>query len=886
MKFTYINYGDNILRKLKADEKTIVVFSDYFLKNYYLRNREKNILIPEGKFFTLDEFQKKIFITEKIILTEAKRPLTLYRVLKKEHKDMLNIQNYYDIIDFADLFFKYYRELSLNMTENIEGLQEWQKEYIKKFDILKEEYDVFLKKNDFIPSDWTEHIENYSEEFIKDYNKIIFADIPCFTPLMKEILKKLDRIADVEIILQMPREDYNEEKLEIEKVSLSKNEIKCRVFENSGEMSEIINLIWILKNDEKNIKEIFSSVPDKNRYAQLFPKYFASQKMKILDDTKLYKFMKIQNSLVLSLESKKRNSIPTENFAEALDCEIFKYIYNINKTAEKKFRQIFSAEYKYIDEKLFKEMILNDMEIKKIAEESEEGENYFDDISEIFGRIYKDILEIKSYKTVDEFVEYIKKIGFEKFRESEYLDVVEKFYQAVDNIKTSEKLCGAGGFRELFRENTGTDLYTLLIKYMEGIEIREVEKDEAKLLGIVKNISDSRIKSGGKSYFVDTDSTSLPGNLKDDMIFTESQRGANGFTTFEEKKLIAKYRFVQGIFNCGESVIFTQNIENEGVGKSVFLDELMLRYNIKIEKNPLSKDEIFEIIKNSLTNSEDKIFDFDKLKNIEEYFSLKKESRDFEDNKLVLGTYDVINLRECGYRFFLERNGELSGDEKEDYGTSMRFLGITAHKIFDEVSKKVYMNIKKHSDYRLDEAETNRIIEKILAENSMKIPVYMDLYFREVLFPKIKSNLFKFYREIEKELSGKKVNIFWGEKSDSDKIPFFEGDTDIFIKGRADLVVETEDGGKYIVDYKTGGKKAEQLDIYSIIMYGDENAALKRIYNVIQGNYEKIDKSAVSKIELEEFFRDFAGKKYYERAEKKGSCVYCPYIQICRREVV
>lgn len=213
----------------------------------------------------------------------------------------------------------------------------------------------------------------------------------------------------------------------------------------------------------------------------------------------------------------------------------------------------------------------------------------------------------------------------------------------------------------------------------------------------------------------------------------------------------------------------------------------------------------------------------------------------------------------------------------------MRFLGITAHKIFDEVSKKVYMNIKKHSDYRLDEAETDRIIEKVLAENSMKIPVYMDLYFKEVLFPKIKSNLFKFYREIEKELSDKKVNIFWGEKSDSDKVPFFESDIDIFIKGRADLVVETEDGEKYIVDYKTGGKKAEQLDIYSIIMYGDENAALKRIYNVIQGSYEKIDKSTVSKIELEEFFRNFAGKNIMKEQKKRKLCVLSLYSNLQKR---
>lgn len=123
MKFTYINYGDNIMRKLKSNGETIIVFCDYFLKNFYLKNREKNIFVPEGKYFTLDEFQKKIFVTEKMILTEAKRPLTLYRVLNRELKEKLKIQNYYDIIDFADLFFKHYKELAFTVKKRCQDFK-------------------------------------------------------------------------------------------------------------------------------------------------------------------------------------------------------------------------------------------------------------------------------------------------------------------------------------------------------------------------------------------------------------------------------------------------------------------------------------------------------------------------------------------------------------------------------------------------------------------------------------------------------------------------------------------------------------------------------------------------------------------------------------------
>ena len=46
MKFIYIDYGKNFINEIKKREpnqETIIVFSDYFLKNSYMKTREKNI---------------------------------------------------------------------------------------------------------------------------------------------------------------------------------------------------------------------------------------------------------------------------------------------------------------------------------------------------------------------------------------------------------------------------------------------------------------------------------------------------------------------------------------------------------------------------------------------------------------------------------------------------------------------------------------------------------------------------------------------------------------------------------------------------------------------------------------------------------------------------
>ena len=887
MNFIYIDYGKNFINEIKKqnpNKDTILVFSDYFFKNSYMKNREKNILISEPKYFTLEEFQKKIFKTEKMILTEAKRPLTLFKVLTKELKEKLKMQSYYDIIDFADLFFKYYKELYSVMEEKPEGLETWQKDYIERFEILKKVYDKYLLENDFIPSDWIENIKNYRNDYIKNYKKIIFVDIPYFTPLMREILKKFEEFCEIEIILQIPKEDYNEKLLKIEKVSLvkGKEDINIKIYENSDEMSEILNMVYLGKSKNHKRKEIFSPVPDKNNYHKIFPKYFVSQKLKTLDDTKLYKFMKVQNELLLSLEPKKRYGVPVEELKKAFSNETFRKIYNIDNEIIKKFKKIFSDEYKYIDEKVFENI---GYLLKDDNKTDEEVLKEVQEILGIFHKIYEDLKEINGYTTVLEFVENIKRIGFENFREENYIDIVEKFYQAVDNIKSSERLCGENGFKSLFETGTGANLYTLLIKYMDGVEIKEIERNGDKVLGIIKNMNEARLNSydikNGETYFIDIDNKSLPENLRDNLNFTEMQRDKNKFITFEDKRNIIKYRFVQGIFNSKNCVIFTKKNINEEIESSPFLDEIMMKYNILPEKiNPLSKDDIFEILKRNFLEKEKKAEE----KISEDYFVLEKSFNDFEDNKIVLGTYDLIDLEKCQYRYFLKSKGEIFGEDEKVYGTSLRFLGVVVHKIFEKITDKIYMNIKKYNNFYVDEKYVDEIIDDILLENKMKIPVYLDLYFQEVMFPKIKENVLKFYREIEKELSNKKIKIFWGEKGKTQNVSFLSDKIDVFITGRADLIIETEDEEKYIVDYKTGGKKGEQLDIYSIIMYGDENSAHKIIYNAIKGEYEKLVKPDITKEKLMEEFENFINGNEYKRAEKISDCNNCEYKNICKRE--
>lgn len=890
MNFSYLNYGENFIDEIKKrelTEKTILVFSDYFFKNSYMKNREKNILVPEPTYLTLEEFQKKIFKTKRMILTEAKRPLTLFSVLDDELKELLKIESYYDIIDFADAFFKYYKELNLNLVDKLTGLQDWQEEFIGKYEKLKKKYDKYLLENELIPSDWIECKELYNTFEIEKFERIVFIDIPYFTPLMRESIKKLSKDYEIEIMVQAPKSDYNEELLKLEKVSLIKDEkdINIKIYENPDDMTEVLNLLATLNGSTKQGKrDLFSPQPERNNLHKIFPKYFISQKLKTLDDTLLYKFMKIENTLLLSLEPKKRMGIPCEELRKAIDSEIYRKVYNIDDDILYVFKKIFEEEYKYLDLEIFESKEL-DFFFKEDIDKINLNRAY-----KIFSRIYENLEEIKDYTTVSEFIDYIKRLGFNNFEEVNYVDILEKMQEAIGNIKSSEILCGNRGFKRLFKNDIGANLYTLLIKYMEGIEIREVERELDEAVAMIKNMSDVRLRAielkNYTTYLIDITSKNLPGSFDDNLNFTENQRLENNLMTFEEKKILSKYRFIQGIFNSKRVVIFTKH--SSEVERSVFLDELMIEYNLSIEENnPLSKESMFELLYSNLhsENYDEDEKEKDENKNIN-FFNLNKKMDDFKDNKLVVGAYDIINLNDCEYRFFLDKIADIHEESEENYGVSLRLLGIIVHKIFEKVSEKVYSKIREENNFSIDEDELDKLINLVLYENQMKIPTYANLYFRYVLFPRIKENVFKFYSSIEKEIDGKGVKIFWGEKGKSKKLEGIEGDLDVVVSLRADLIVETESGDKIIVDYKTGGKKSEQLDIYSIIMYGDENIAKKIIYNAIEGSFEPIENVKITKEGLTEIFNNFINNKTYVRARKNSSCIYCEYKNICKREEI
>ncbi|MGL4969298.1 MAG: PD-(D/E)XK nuclease family protein, partial [Fusobacteriaceae bacterium] len=96
IRFRYIDYSQSLMDSLKSsrEKETLIVFSDYLLKKNYSDREKISLFGKPQEVCTIDEFYGKIFLTDRVILKEAKRMLTLFSSLNREEKKKLGMENY------------------------------------------------------------------------------------------------------------------------------------------------------------------------------------------------------------------------------------------------------------------------------------------------------------------------------------------------------------------------------------------------------------------------------------------------------------------------------------------------------------------------------------------------------------------------------------------------------------------------------------------------------------------------------------------------------------------------------------------------------------------------------------------------------------------------
>ena len=490
--------------------------------------------------------------------------------------------------------------------------------------------------------------------------------------------------------------------------------------------------------------------------------------------------------------------------------------------------------------------------------------------NEKISEIYTDIVKVSKIENIDKFITYFNELlSLDMFREKIYVDFYDKLQEYMGYAKTTEIMLKEREIKSCFRN--GGDILKFLLQYFNDVEIIRNDNSEGKYL--IKPMENCKVTPSRESIFINISTKYLPRVKRDSLYLTEKQKKENGFTYYEKERKEERYRFYQALLkNRYNTVIYIKN-ENSGEGVSPIFSEVLSRYSIsKLEKTVYSED----ILERLMAFKSNEIGEFIQK-------DLKKDRDDFKNRELSIGPYDYDTLTRCEYRFYLDKVCGLSYFEKEDsLGLSLKFLGTYIHEVFEKLTDKMWKKILNISDYSVTNEEVEELLYKSFYANRKRVPVYLDNYFIQILIPRFTKNIVKFYKEIENLYIEKKVKRIESEKN-SRKEPFLKGDVEVTLSGRVDLVIETTTNN-HIIDFKTGSKIDNQLDFYTIMLYGDENAAQKSIYNAFEGSIENQEKAKLTREALKERLIEFFKSGSYFLSEKKSGCLYCEYGDICRRE--
>lgn len=885
INFRYIGYGTSFIAeysgKKNIQKDYLYIFNDNRMKSIFSKKMRWNFFNEQPTLLTFNELKEQIFYTNKIVLKEAKRILAFYTSIPKDIKEELGIKSYYDIIDFANDFFEYYRELNINEVEKVENIQSWQEKYFLHFEKIKDSFDKLLEKYNYIPSDWIEDLKYYQKDFFDRFSKIIFIDITEFEKVYRDIIKELGEEKEIEIALQMEKESFDEENLKFKETILPEiSPSNIFIYQSKDELEESMSLIYLLKEKAKK-GEFYSPAPENSEFFNLFPFYFGKSQAVTMNDTKLYAFLNIQLNLLLNMEEKLGETYNLQEFEKAFENRAFKEYYSLTEDDIRLIKKISSNFYQYISLD-----ILHSNEVQYIISE---------DISftKKLEKIFKDFSSILKLKSVDELYNYFKsEISLEKFIQKEYGDVFEKFFEIFGIMKENENMSIHKSFKSYFDGNLGIALLKLTIQYMKDIAITSNEKVDSERV-IIKNIESALYANETKhlfrdqgrfsktNFFIDITSDLMPGTIKDNLIFTEKQRKELNLTTKEEKREVKKYRFFQMLFTNRNSVIFTKKNEDRGIDISPFIDELCIKYDLKINSAPIELNKSIEILKKSIPSSVIGNLEFKKGE-------FSKEESDFKDNRLNIGAYDYDNLVKCPLKFYFQKLAQLipEKDSEVDY-LNKQFLGTMVHKILENIVRDIWKEVLSKGIYEIDREIIVEAINREIKNNRSKILVQMDIYLQEILIPLLSENIEIFFKKLASKYRNINIRRFQGEKDAGKNTPFIQDKIDVYLRGKADLVIES-DMGNEIIDYKTGGAQEAQLDYYSIILFGDETKAEKTIFNVIKGDMKAPDKVELTKEGLKENILEFLDNPFYIRNEKKNVCENnghsCEYIDICGKK--
>lgn len=859
LNFIYYSYNQNLFEEIISAEPEIYVFTNYNDLKEALKYYQPQPLTQQSRFFSLKEFKERLLSSDQILLREEKLPLLLYSVLTKEEKKELRLESYQDIYQFSSRFFAYFKLLQDYQLNQIQGLADWQQERVARLESIKIRYQKRLKELGFVDQLLLKEEKNLNLQFLSEFKKINLFNIMDFTPYFKELLWKLAQEFEVELHLQLKEADFNQQKLEIEELTLpaKTNKIEIRKLN-----SKLKSLAAFLNEKESSAEDVQLLDADKEiESASILSDQFNLNSYQSLSETALYKLLDSLYQLYQQGKGSAQILIVLKELYDLSTQSLFREWLELEAEDLQKIEELLRQDYYYLDLELIDEEL------------------------PVLKPLYNFLEKIRKVKNISDLAELLIKIS-DFALENEAKETAEKFNDSLLELKSIEEMGIVLSWQDYYSDQ-GAGLFSLFLNHLSYKSISLSKNEEAAdLLSL-----DRAPQTKRRKLLVNNLIQENFAQKNDGLYFlSEKQLKNNGLLLKHKNQLLKKYKFLRHILNAEESIVYTVENEEQNISPAVILEELALEYGLDYQEskiNNLSEKEI-------LNNLFDYQTELDLKVNRAAVFNqnLQLENDDF-GSSFNFSYYKYKYLKDCYHRFYLEQLARLDTSLEIKPSLSLMALGILTHEIFGELI--IYARKQKLAPREIPAASRKKIIRKSIEANKLKIDRDYLNYYQQIIFKSLEESFIHFTELLQKYLPADYQDILveWPEWNYQRQKYFAVQQTDFYLSGRIDLLLLNE-AEYFIVDFKTGSGDRKQLDFYSLMLrqnYQDKlpSESRKAIYNVFdqafEHSYNKIKKEDSLGAELQELTEMLFAAGEYERIYK-SRCQRCPYQDICRVEVL
>jgi len=782
MKISYKGIGSdlkNILfEEFEKNEKTLFVFENsasfFEIKREFLQNEEiqqKLGIFQNFKMMNSYDFYENVFVTDKIVVKEEKQVVLFYNALTEKLKKDMKVNNYYDIIDIAYNYYNLFAELQEYKIdlEKVE-LEKWQVKTFKTLLEIDNEIKKIVQLKGLILPYMLRNVENISDSFLKKFNKICFVNKVKITPFEKEIIKNIEsRGIIVKNILQLSKNDFNEEKLKIndsfsipnKSESLEKFETNIEIFEYENKFSQLLGMIKKLndsENEEKienienfKIYDLQNNGEDGKKDYQLLKQEKISSNLEItMQKTKIYKILELICNILENVKVIGKNSesdeVENEDFESRIETEknykienLENYEFEFEKENKKECNQSLKIRMKDLYDAFKSNDFLKIFKLKKsynfFVEIAREGYKYISK-NEIFRilknqneRYYKnwtdidiegiinlidEIERIFEYQTLEEYRSYLEEI-FDRSGELDK-DIRDKYFEALSEMVVLEDFSFDNLWSGFFSENViSASLLKLFLKYLDkkAISLNLEKSDEQDSENIAKYSinSFSAISETQKENLILLNiQDTFPKVNVNNYLFTKIQRAKIGLPISDDEKRIEIFKFYQNILGAKNVYLSYVKNQDENIDSAGVIEEIKLKYSIKAQKNKINENDELDFIKNYFLENIEKTW---KPREIGKFIpsKLEKNLDKIKSKKLSLGYYDFEKMETFEYGYYLDKMIGETEIEKIEEKLEDKLFGTIIHLIYEKIVSKNKENIEKKK-LLIKSKEDEKILKK------------------------------------------------------------------------------------------------------------------------------------------------------------------------------